>query len=360
MTDRTRETVLVTGAAGYIGSHAAALLLESGRSVLGVDDLSRGARRAVAELDRIGAGRFTLLEADIADRRSLEAALRERAVASVMHFAAFAYVRESVDRPLDYHANNAAGAIRLLQACDAAGVTRFVFSSTCAVYGDVPPDRIPITEDEPAQPINPYGWSKLAFERALRDHAAARRRAGEPFAFAALRYFNVAGADPAGRLGENHDPETHLIPNAVRAALGLGPPLTVFGSDHPTPDGTALRDYIHVADLARAHLLALDALDPAGEARANVWNLGLGRPVSVREILASVERVTGRPVPVEWAPRHPADPPRLAADAVRARRELGWSPEITDLDEIVGAAADWIRGASTSAPPPSPPGSGPG
>ena len=356
MNDQTvPETVAVTGAAGYIGSHAARILLESGRSVLAIDNLDRGVISAIDALRGLAPDRFTFIRADIADRATIEPALREQSVAAVMHFAALAYVRESVDRALDYHANNTAAAIGLLQACEAAGVHRFVFSSTCAVYGTVPPERIPIAEDEPPSPINPYGWSKLAFERALADHAAARKRAGRPFAFTALRYFNVAGADPAGLLGENHDPETHLIPNVIRAALELGPPLTVFGDDHPTPDGTAVRDYIHVADLARAHLLALERLDPAAENRAHVYNLGSARGVSIRQILEAVHRVTGRPVPVAWADRHPADPPILTADPSRAARELGWTPEFTDLDEIIRHAASWIERRS----PPSPPERGP-
>jgi len=342
MTKHDDHAVAVTGAAGYIGSHAAKLLLQSGARVLAIDNLDRGAPMAIDALRSIAPGRFEFIESDIADRDTITAALRERRADSILHFAALAYVRESIERPLDYHAVNTAAAIRLLQAAEDAGVARFVLSSTCAVYGAPPESMIPITEDAPTSPINPYGASKLAFERVLHDHAETKRAKNEPFAFAALRYFNVAGADPEGLLGENHDPETHIIPSAILAALGRTPPITLYGTDHPTPDGTAVRDYIHVTDLARAHLLALDALDPSAADRALTLNLGLGRGVSLREILEAVERVAGAPVPISEAPRHPADPPTLTADATRARKRLGWSPEHTDLDEIIQHAHDWL------------------
>ena len=343
MTTPDDHAVAVTGAAGYIGSHAAKLLLEAGARVLAIDNLDRGAPEAVETLHALAPDRLAFLKADIADRETIAAALKSHGVRSVLHFAALAYVRESVERPLDYHAVNTAGAIRLLQATGDAGVTRFVLSSTCAVYGVPPASMIPITEDAPTSPINPYGASKLAFERVLRDHAAMKRARGEPFAFAALRYFNVAGADPGGLLGENHDPETHIIPSAILAALGRTPPITLHGTDHPTPDGTAVRDYIHVADLARAHTLALDALDPAADERSLTLNLGLGRGVSLREILQAVERVVGTPVPITEAPRHPADPPTLTADATRAREILGWTPEHTDLEATIRHAHDWLK-----------------
>jgi len=339
----TQEPVAVTGGAGYIGSHTAKLLLEAGHRVLVIDNLVRSDHRALDALGALAGERVSFLEADIGDRPAVEPALRANGVMAVLHFAAFAYVRESVEHPLEYHANNTAAATRFLQACADAGVMRFVQSSTCAVYGVPAAGDIPISETAPTVPINPYGWSKLHFERVLNDHAAACAASETPFAFTALRYFNVAGADPDGLLGENHDPETHLIPNALLAAIGRGPALTVFGDDHPTPDGTAVRDYIHVTDLARAHALALAALDPRAPRRAHVYNLGLGQGISIREILASVERVTGRPVPVRWAPRHPADPPVLTADASKIHRELGWTPEHTDLDEIVTTAARWIE-----------------
>jgi len=342
MTTPDDHAVAVTGAAGYIGSHAAQLLLEAGARVLAIDNLDRGAPEAIETLRALAPDRFSFLEADIADRATILAALKEHGARSLLHFAALAYVRESVERPLDYHAVNTAGAIRLLQAAEDAGVARFVLSSTCAVYGVPPESMIPITEDAPTDPINPYGASKLAFERVLRDHAAMKRSKNEPFAFAALRYFNVAGADPGGLLGENHDPETHIIPSAILAALGRTPPITLYGADHPTPDGAAVRDYIHVTDLARAHLLALDALDPNADDRALTLNLGLGRGVSLREILETVERVVGKPVPVTEAPRHPADPPILTAGATRARELLGWTPEHTDLEQTIRHAHRWL------------------
>jgi len=340
--DHDAPPVAVTGAAGYIGSHACKLLLDAGRSVLAIDQLGRGSKKAIGALETHARGRLTFVELDIADPR-VAGVLSDHGVKEVMHFAALAYVRESVERPLVYHANNTAKAIEFLRACEGARVERFVFSSTCATYGVPPQNMIPISEDAPTEPINPYGWSKLAFERVLSDHAATKQRTGEPFAFAALRYFNVAGADPDGLVGENHDPETHLIPNAILAALGEGPTLTAFGQDHPTPDGTAVRDYIHVTDLARAHVMVLEALEPDGGERRRVYNLGLGRGASIIQILDAVERVVGKKVPVEWAPRHIADPPTLTADATRITRDLGWIPEHTDLDEIVRTSCEWLK-----------------
>lgn len=271
-----------------------------------------------------------LVRADVRDRAAVEAALRRHGAGVVMHFAASAYVGHSMRDPAGYYDNNVGGMIVLLAACRAAGVGRIVFSSSCATYGS--PDGVPIAEDAPQRPINPYGRTKLIGEEMLRDHAAAYG-----LRFAILRYFNAAGADPEGELAERHDPETHLIPLALRAAAGLGPALQVFGTDYPTPDGTCVRDYIHVTDLARAHRMALDHLLAGGESVA--LDLGSGRGASIREIVAAVERATGAPVPVVWAPRRPGDPPALVADPSAARRVLGFQTELSDLATILDHAA---------------------
>jgi len=338
-------TVLVTGGAGYIGSHATKRLLKAGHDVVVVDNLSRGNRGAVDLLSAMAGGRLTFVEADLADRPAVERALRDLGVDRVLHFAALAYVRESAEQPLLYHRNNYCGSLSLLEACDAAGVKKFVFSSTCATYGEQPPDRIPITEDAPTEPVNPYGWSKLNTERALRDYAASRKAQGRPFAWAALRYFNVAGADREGVLGEWHTPETHIIPIALEVAAGKREAFTVLGDDHPTPDGTCVRDYIHVDDLVEAHAQVLDSLDPGGQeaTRGRIYNLGTGKPFSVREVLDAVRRVTGRDVPEKPAPRHPADPPTLTADATKIAREIGWEPEVTELEDMIESAWTWFR-----------------
>ena len=257
-----------------------------------------------------------------------------------MHFAALAYVGESVHEPLRYYRNNTGGSLNLLKAMADAHVERLVFSSTCATYGQVGPEALPINEDTSQKPINPYGKSKLFFEHVVRDYAASR----PAFGYAILRYFNVAGSDPAGEIGENHDPETHLIPLAIQAALGQRPPLTVFGDDYDTPDGTCIRDYIHVEDLVAAHLRVMDELlGPGGDGGEFTFNLGTGRGVSVREILTSVERVTGRPVPHTVGPRRAGDPAALFADAGKIERELGWEARYTDLDDTVRTAYAWLR-----------------
>ncbi len=336
-------TVLVTGGAGYIGSHAVRRLLETGRRVVVVDNLFRGNLGAVEALRTLGS--FDFVQADIRDTQAMAQVLREHEVRDALHFAAVAYVRESVEQPLLYYDTNTAGALSLLEAMERAPcVERFVFSSTCATYGSPPPARIPIREDCPQRPINPYGWSKLFVERILEDRQRAAAAQGRPFAFARLRYFNVAGADRQGLLGEDHDPETHIIPLAIFSALGRRGPFRVLGTDHATPDGSCVRDYIHVDDLVEAHLLALEALDPADASRcALTYNLGLGRGFSVLEVLGAVERVVGRPVPVEFGPRHPADPPTLVTDASRIAADLGWRPRVTSLEEIVDSAYRWFR-----------------
>jgi UDP-glucose 4-epimerase len=321
--------VLVTGGAGYIGSHAVRELLDAGHAVTVLDDLSAGHAAAVPKTARFVNG-------DLADARALREALR--GADAVMHFAALAYVGVSVKEPASYYRTNVVKALELLWAMGGAGVTRLIFSSTCATYGD--PQYLPMDEQHPTNPINPYGATKRAFERALQDHVQAGLLRA-----VALRYFNAAGCHPDGSLGEHHDPETHLIPLAIDAALGRGPALTVFGDDYDTPDGTCIRDYIHVCDLARAHVLALEALEAGAAFR--VFNLGTETGSSVREVIQSVERVTGRAVPVAAGPRRPGDPPRLVAKAALARDGLGFRPRFGELDVIVETAYRWRQAHPT-------------
>ncbi|HIQ22420.1 MAG TPA: UDP-glucose 4-epimerase GalE [Planctomycetes bacterium] len=319
--------IMVTGGAGYIGSHAVKLLVESGHHVLAVDNLCRGHRQAV---DR----RADFQAIDLADTNALAEALRSARIDCVMHFAALAYVDESVRHPLAYYHNNTGGAVSLLRAMHGAGVKKLVFSSTCATYGE--PEQMPITESTPQWPISPYGWSKWCVERVLRDYA----RSDPAFAFVSLRYFNVAGAAADGSLGEDHDPETHLIPLLLLTALGRREKFTIFGTDYPTPDGTCVRDYIHVEDLCDAHLVAMEALRP-GDAR--FYNLGIGRGYSVREVYESAKRVTGVEIPVQYGARRPGDPAVLFADPGKIQQELGWKPRYTDIDDIVRTAWNWFR-----------------
>ncbi len=333
--------VLVTGAAGYIGSHAADRLLRDGHTVVAVDNLSRGHRAAVDLLAAgAGPGKFTFVRADLGDRASLEDAMRAHKVEAIMHFAAFALVGESVEQPLVYYRNNVAGMVSLLEAAVSAGVPRFVFSSSCATYGQPPDTMVPIPEDCPKSPLSPYGWSKLHGEHILRDVAEGCRRTGKPFGYAALRYFNVAGADARGRLGEDHEPETHIIPVVIQAVLGLRPHVAIFGTDYPTPDGTCVRDYIHVEDLADAHVTCMNALKPGDERQ---YNLGIGRGYSVREIIDAVRAATGREFKVIEQARRAGDPPRLYADARKIKAELGWSASRTDLHEIIRSAWVWYQ-----------------
>ena len=274
-----------------------------------------------------------LIVADLADAHRLDHVLLEHRTEAVVHFAAFAFVGESVTDPAKYYRNNVVNTLTLLDALRRHGVKRFVFSSTCATYGI--PQAMPLTEDEPQKPINPYGNSKLAVEYALGDFAAAHN-----WGFAALRYFNAAGASPVGDIGEDHDPETHLIPLVLQAAAGRRPAIQVFGTDYPTPDGTCVRDYVHVDDLAEAHLLALEKLAPGVGLKLN---LGTGRGYSVREVIRVAEEITGRKVPVQEGPRRAGDPPVLVAAAERARRELNWQPRYADLRPIVETAWNWHR-----------------
>jgi UDP-glucose 4-epimerase len=317
--------VLVTGGAGYIGSAFVEQLVAAGERVLVLDDLSRGHRAAVHPDAAFYEGRT-------GDRELVARIAREHPLDACVHFAAFAYVGESVREPGRYFDNNFTQAQVLFETLVAAGVKCLVFSSTCATYGV--PTAVPIAESHPQWPINPYGWSKLFVERLLDsfDRAYGLR-------FVALRYFNAAGATQ--RCGEHHEPETHLIPLALRAAAGRGAKLKVFGRDYDTPDGTAIRDYVHVGDLGEAHLLALAHLRRGGDSL--FLNLGTGTGYSVLEVIEAAKRVTGRPVPFEPAERRAGDPPRLVADAARARAVLGWSPKQPSLDLIVRSAWDWMQ-----------------
>jgi len=316
--------ILVTGGAGYIGSHAAKALARAGYEPVSYDNLGRGHRTAV----RWG----PLVEGDLADRALLVATLRRHKIAAVMHFAAFAYVGESVEQPALYFRNNVANSLSLLEAMDEAGVRHIVFSSTCATYGL--PDQMPIAEDAPQRPVNPYGESKLMIERMLHWLGPARG-----LRHVALRYFNAAGADPAGEAGEDHDPETHLIPLVLMAALGRRAAIDIYGTDYPTPDGTAIRDYIHVQDLADAHVLALAHLLKGGDSVA--LNLGTGSGHSVRAVIEAAERVTGRAIARRETARRPGDPPILVADARKAKAVLGWTPQLSGLDDIIASAWAW-------------------
>jgi len=319
--------LLITAGAGYVGSHALRALVAGGHDVVVLDDLRSGAAEAVA-----GA---PLVRADAGDPGALARVFAERGpFQGVLHFAGSISVPESVAKPLLYYRNNAAASAALLDAALAHGVRAFVFSSTAAVYGS--PARQPIEEDAPIQPESPYGASKAMVERMLADagHAHCLR-------WLALRYFNASGADPGGGIGERHDPETHLIPLALEAAAGLRPALLLHGTDWPTPDGTCVRDYVHVSDLADAHRLGVEAL--LAGAASGCFNLGTGTGRSIREVLAAVERVTGRRVPVQEAARRPGDPPVLVADATRFRSAFGWAPRHSDLDTIVATAWAWLR-----------------
>ena len=317
--------ILVTGGAGYIGSHSVRLFLERGHDVWVYDNLCFGHRGAVpAE---------RLIVGDLGELPRLDQVLLEKRIDAVVHFAAFAFVGESVKEPGKYYQNNLVNTLNLMECLRRNGVWRFVFSSTAATYGS--PDKVPITEDARQHPINPYGASKLAVERALADYAAAYG-----WSYAALRYFNAAGDSPDGMIGEDHDPETHLIPLIIQAALGQRPAIEIFGTDYPTPDGTCIRDYIHVDDLADSHLLVLERLQ---QGRGNCYNLGIGRGYSVREVIRTVEEVAGKKVNVKEGPRRPGDPPVLVASSEKIQRELGWRPRYTELRAIVETAWSWHR-----------------
>jgi UDP-glucose-4-epimerase GalE len=317
--------VLVTGGAGYVGSHACKALARAGCHVIVLDNMLAGHAEAV----RYG----ELVEGDVLDTAAVRNLLRRHAIGAVMHFAALLDVGESVQVPARYYRTNVAGTLSVLEAMSAESVGLFVFSSTCAVYGE--PIETPIVETHPLRPVNSYGETKLTVERALPHFARAYG-----LRWTALRYFNAAGADPEGELGEDHSPEIHLIPRTLDAAQG-GPPLQVFGDDYPTPDGTCLRDYVHVSDLADAHVKALEAA--AETSQSGAYNLGTGRPHSVRDVIQTTERVTGQRVPWTMGSRRPGDPAVLYAAPNKAHAELHWKPRFTDLESIVRTAWEWRR-----------------
>ena len=317
--------VLLTGGAGYVGSHVAVALAEAGHEPVIYDDLSTGHRAAALD--------FPLVEGDVGDRVSMLRVLGEFGIEAVMHFAALIVAGESVQEPARYYETNLVKPLAMLEALREVGVARLILSSTAAVYGE--PRQVPITEDHSTTPVNPYGQTKLALEGALESW-----RQAHGLGYSALRYFNAAGADPGGRLGEDHRPETHLIPNVLAVALGERPTLPLFGDDYPTPDGSCVRDYVHVTDLGRAHVLALEHLRP-GE--GHIYNLGNARGHSVREVVEVAREVTGHAIPVVVCPRRPGDAAVLVANAGRAERELGWQRRLSDLGTIVETAWHWHR-----------------
>lgn len=315
--------VLVTGGAGYVGSHALPELKRAGHTPVVFDNLSEGHAAAV--------GDARLIRGDLRDEAQIASALEESGAEAVMHFAASAYVGESVEDPQKYYFNNTVNSLRLLRAMLTVGVDKLVFSSSCTLYGV--PDEVPITEDQPVRPINPYGRTKAAVENALSDYAEAYG-----LKYASLRYFNAAGAAPDGSIGEDHDPETHLIPLVIHAALGKRDHIAIFGTDYPTPDGTCIRDYVHVTDLATAHVAAMEALD---ERPVMIYNLSTGRGASVREVIETVGRVSGREIKVVEADRRAGDPPELVGSPQKVRRELGWEPRYPELEQVVETAWRW-------------------
>jgi UDP-glucose 4-epimerase len=314
---------LVTGGAGYIGSHAVARLTEAGHEPIVLDNLSEGHREAVGECE--------FVRADLADEEGILAVLEQQEPDVVMHFAASAYVGESVERPEKYYFNNVVNTLRLLRAMRGAGIERFVFSSSCSVYGS--PARTPITEDCPFQPISPYGRTKAITEQILEDYSVAYG-----LRYASLRYFNAAGAMPDGSLGEDHRRETHLIPLVLRAALGKQKSIVIYGTDYPTPDGTCVRDYVHVLDLADAHVRAMEALQTGTSV---VYNLGTGRGHSVKEVIETAQEVSGREIPTELGARRAGDPPSLVASPEMIRAGLGWEPAYPSLRKIIETAWNW-------------------
>ena len=311
--------ILIVGGAGYIGSVCAELLLDQGHGVTIFDNLSEGHRRALDP-------RAAFVEGDLVDRQLIEKTLAKQQPDAVMHFAANALVGESMQNPSKYFRNNIANGLNLLDAVISAGVEKIIFSSTCAIFG--PPERVPIDETMTPRPINPYGESKLAFEKILRWYGEIHG-----LKFVSLRYFNAAGA--SAKFGEDHRVETHLIPNVLKVALGQKPTVEIFGTDYETPDGTCIRDYIHIVDLARAHILALNAT------KGDFYNLGTGGGASVRDVIDSCRKITGRNIDIVEKPRRPGDPPRLIASSEKIKRELGWQPQFQSLDAIIESAWKW-------------------
>lgn len=322
-----KPTILVTGGAGYIGSHTVLALKQAGFDVIILDNLVYGHRDLVEKVLQV-----ELVIGDTGDRPLLDDLFKTHDVAAVIHFSAYAYVGESVSDPAKYYRNNVLGTLTLLEAMLAASVKNFVFSSTCATYGV--PEVVPIPEDHPQNPINPYGATKLMVERILSDFDVAYG-----FKSVRFRYFNAAGADPNGRLGEDHNPETHLIPLVLQTALGKRESISVFGTDYPTPDGTCIRDYIHVSDLADAHVLGLEYLLKGGD--SEVFNLGNGNGFSVKEVIETAKQVTGKDIKVVECDRRPGDPPALIGSGDKAKKILGWHPQYSSLKEIITHAWQW-------------------
>lgn len=322
-----KSTILVTGGAGYIGSHTVLALLAAGYEVVVLDNLVYGHRDLVEQVLKV-----ELIVGDTGDRALLDNLFKTRDIAAVMHFSAYAYVGESVTDPAKYYRNNVVGTLTLLEAMLAASVKKFVFSSTCATYGV--PQVLPIPEDHPQNPINPYGATKLMVEKILSDFDI-----GYDFKSVSFRYFNAAGCDPEGKLGEDHNPETHLIPLTLFTALGKRESISVFGTDYPTADGTCIRDYIHVNDLAQAHVLGLEYLLKGGD--SNVFNLGNGNGFSVKEVIETAKLVTGKEIAVKIGDRRAGDPPVLIGSSDKARKILGWNPQYSSLEEIITHAWQW-------------------
>lgn len=319
--------ILVTGGAGYIGSHSVLALQQAGYEVIVLDNLVYGHRDLVE-----GVLGVELIVGDTCDRSLLRQLFAEHQIEAVMHFAAYAYVGESVTKPAKYYGNNVIGTFTLLEAMREAGVNRFVFSSTCATYGV--PESVPIVEDQPQHPINPYGATKLMVERILQDFDQAYN-----FRSVCLRYFNAAGADPEARLGEDHNPETHLIPLVLQTALGQRESISIYGADYNTPDGSCVRDYIHVMDIAQAHILALEYLLQDG--KTDFFNLGNASGFSVKEVIETARKITGKEIKAEVSDRRPGDPPALVGSGAKAQQILGWKPQYSDLEDIISHAWQW-------------------